>query len=46
MRGVVIFGIADVTIRSARFYLEAAEHDSGDVDAHARRVAGPGQGRS
>ena len=40
MRGVVIFGIADDTIASARFYLEPVEDASGDVDAHTRRVTG------
>lgn len=38
MRGVVIFGIEDDVISSARFYLEPAEEASGDVDAHTRRV--------
>ncbi len=38
MRGVVIFGIRDDVISSARFYLEPAEEASGDVDAHTRRV--------
>jgi limonene-1,2-epoxide hydrolase len=38
MRGVVIFGVADDTIASARFYLEPVEDTSGDVDAHTRRV--------
>ena len=40
MRGVVIFGVADDTISSARFYLEPVEDLSGDVDAHTRRVTG------
>ena len=40
MRGVVIFTIPGSTIASARFYLEPVEHDSGDADDHARRVAG------
>jgi ketosteroid isomerase-like protein len=40
MRGVVIFGVADDTIASARFYLEPVEDTSGDVDAHTRRVTG------
>ena len=40
MRGVVIFTIAGSTIASARFYLEPVEHDTGDADDHARRVAG------
>ncbi|TDW81692.1 ketosteroid isomerase-like protein [Kribbella pratensis] len=40
MRGVVIFGITDQAITSARFYLEPVEETSGDVDAHTRRVVG------
>jgi ketosteroid isomerase-like protein len=40
MRGVVIFGVADASIASARFYLEPVEEASGDVDAHTRRVVG------
>jgi ketosteroid isomerase-like protein len=40
MRGVVIFGVADAAITSARFYLEPVEEASGDVDAHTRRVVG------
>lgn len=40
MAGVVIFGLADNTIASARFYLEPVEQSSGDVDAHTRRVTG------
>jgi ketosteroid isomerase-like protein len=40
MRGVVIFGVTDAAISSARFYLEPVEETSGDVDAHTRRVAG------
>jgi ketosteroid isomerase-like protein len=40
MCGVVIFGIDDSTIRSARFYLEPVEEASGDVDVHTRRVVG------
>jgi ketosteroid isomerase-like protein len=38
MRGVVIFGVTDDVIRSARFYLEPAEDESGDVDRHTERV--------
>lgn len=38
LRGVVVFVVDDRTIRSARFYLEPVEHDSGDVDAHTRRL--------
>jgi ketosteroid isomerase-like protein len=47
MRGVVIFGVADDTIASARFYLEPVEEASGDVDVHTRRVVQrvePGEG--
>jgi ketosteroid isomerase-like protein len=40
MRGVVIFGITDQAITSARFYLEPVEETSGDVDAHTRRLVG------
>jgi len=40
MRGVVIFGIADEVIQSARFYLEPVETSTGDVDMHTRRVVG------
>jgi ketosteroid isomerase-like protein len=40
MRGVVIFGVTDQAITSARFYLEPVEETSGDVDAHTRRVVG------
>ena len=40
MRGVVIFGVADAAITSARFYLEPVEETSGDVDAHTHRVVG------
>jgi ketosteroid isomerase-like protein len=45
MRGVVIFGIAEDLIRSARFYLEPVEVVSGDVDAHTRRVLADAVGR-
>jgi ketosteroid isomerase-like protein len=38
MRGVVIFGVTDDIIRSACFYLEPAEDESGDVDRHTERV--------
>ncbi len=40
MRGVVIFGIREDVIASARFYLEPVEDTSGDVDVHTLRVAG------
>lgn len=42
IRTVVIFGVAEGAIRSARFYLEPVEQSSGDVDAHTRRVVGNG----
>jgi ketosteroid isomerase-like protein len=45
MRGVVIFGVIDATIASARFYLEPVEETSGDVNAHTRRVVGETAGR-
>ena len=38
LRGVVIFGVANARITSARFYLEPVEETSGDGDAHTRRV--------
>jgi ketosteroid isomerase-like protein len=44
MRGVVIFGVAEGAVASARFYLEPVEQSSGDVDAHTRRVVGNGTG--
>jgi ketosteroid isomerase-like protein len=40
MRGVAIFEVAGGVFTSVRFYLEPVEETSGDVDAHARRVAG------
>jgi len=40
MRGVVLFGVTDDAISSARFYLEPVEETSGDVDMHTRRVVG------
>ena len=40
MRGVVIFGVADNAIASARFYLEPVEETSGGVDVHTHRVLG------
>jgi ketosteroid isomerase-like protein len=39
MRGVAIFVVAADVFASVRFYLEPVEETSGDVDAHARRVA-------
>jgi hypothetical protein len=46
MRGVVIFGIKGDAIASARFYLDAVEETSGDVNTHVRSVVGttPGAG--
>ncbi len=38
MRGVVIFGVSEDLITSARFYLEPVEEETGDVDAHTHRV--------
>ena len=40
MRGVVIFGVAEQMISSARFYLEPVEDASGDVNAAVGRVLG------
>lgn len=40
MRGVVIFGVTDGAIASARFYLEPVEETSGDVNTHTKRVVG------
>ena len=40
MRGVAIFSVTGTVITSVRFYLEPVEEASGDVSAHARRVAG------
>ena len=40
MRGVVIFGVTEAAITSARFYLEPVEETSGDVNAHTHRVVG------
>ena len=37
MRGVVVFGISDGLIASARFFLEPVEEASGDVDTAVRR---------
>ena len=39
-RGVVILGVTDAAITSARFYLEPVEETSGDVNAHTHRVVG------
>ena len=40
MRGVVIFGVRDGKIGSARFYLEPVEESSGEVNAAVRRLTG------
>ena len=42
MRGVVVFGITDGLIASARFFLEPVDEASGDVDAAVRRQVGVG----
>jgi ketosteroid isomerase-like protein len=44
MRGVVIFGVIDDAITSARFYLEPVEESGGDVDAATRRLVGDTSG--
>lgn len=49
MRGVVIFGVAEATVTSARFYLEPVEEASGDVNAAVSREVGssiPGEDAS
>ncbi len=38
MSGVMILGIADDTITSARLYLEPVEESSGDVESQVRRL--------
>lgn len=43
MAGVVIFGVRDDRIASARFYLEPVEQDSGDVNAAVESVVGAPQ---
>jgi len=42
MRGVVVFGISDGLIASARFFLEPVEEASGDVDAAVQRQVSTG----
>ncbi len=42
MRGVIIFGIAEGRIFSARFYLEPVQADAGTVDDAVRRQVTPG----
>ncbi|MEO7943605.1 MAG: nuclear transport factor 2 family protein [Marmoricola sp.] len=39
MAGVVIFGVSEDHLTSARFYLEPVEQTSGDVDAAVERAA-------
>jgi ketosteroid isomerase-like protein len=40
MRGVIIFGVSDGRVSTARFYLEPVEADSGDVEAAVRAHLG------
>jgi ketosteroid isomerase-like protein len=40
MAGVIIFGVADEQIVSARFYLEPVDSSSGDVNAAVRQQVG------
>jgi uncharacterized protein (TIGR02246 family) len=40
MAGVIIFGVADEQIISARFYLEPVDSSSGDVNAAVRQQVG------
>ena len=42
MRGVIVFGISDGLIASARFFLEPVEEASGDVDAAVQRQVSTG----
>ena len=42
MRGVVVFGISDGLIASARFFLEPLEEASGDVEAAVQRQVSTG----
>jgi ketosteroid isomerase-like protein len=44
MRGVIIFVVTDSLIRSARFYLEPVDPESGAVEAFVRATAGTGSG--
>ena len=41
MAGVIVFGVRDGRISSARFFLEPVERDSGDVNAAVQRAVGP-----
>ena len=40
MRGVSIFGVSQGRLAWVRFYLEPVEENSGDVNAHTRRLVG------
>jgi ketosteroid isomerase-like protein len=42
MRGVVIFGVRDGAVASARFYLEPVDDRPGGVDSAVRRQVAPG----
>jgi ketosteroid isomerase-like protein len=42
MAGVVVFGVRDGRLASARFYIETVELTSGDADAAAKRTIQPG----
>jgi hypothetical protein len=44
MRGVIIFVVTDSLIRSARFYLEPVDPESGAVEVFVRATAGAGSG--
>jgi ketosteroid isomerase-like protein len=45
MRGVSIYRVTQGHLASVRFYMEPVEEATGDVNAHARRVAGIRQGK-
>ncbi len=42
MRGIIVFGVADGLIASARFFLEPVDDDSTGVDAAVRGHVAPG----
>lgn len=42
MRGVIVFGVADGLIASARFYLEPVDDGDADVDMAVQRQVRPG----
>jgi ketosteroid isomerase-like protein len=44
MRGVIIFAVAGELIRTARFYLEPVEHESGTVDDAVRSAISTHEG--